>query len=215
LSFAVPQAGGTNYLVDTRNAQEVTFTTSGSLGETVSGGLVLNIVPRTGSNVFSGSAFANYANGSLQGSNYTQALQSAGLKSPNPLIKLYDTDGTFGGPIQKDRLWFFGTERLQGFSQYINSLYYNENAGNPNAFLYVPDLSRPAFEDHTWENTTLRLTWQASDRNKINAFWDEQIICPHCENGGLNANALYSPEATPGVTSIPASFLSSRASRRT
>ena len=56
LSFAVPQAGGTNYLVDTRNAQEVTFTTSGSLGETVSGGPVLNIVPRTGGNTFSGSA---------------------------------------------------------------------------------------------------------------------------------------------------------------
>jgi hypothetical protein len=195
LSFAVPQAGGTNYLVDTRNAQEVTFTTSGSLGETVAGGPVLNIIPRTGGNTFSGSAFANYAGSSFQGSNYTLALQNEGLKSPNPLIKLYDTDGALGGPIQKDRLWFFATERLQGFSQDINSLYYNENAGNPSSYLYAPDLSRPAFEDHTWENTTLRLTWQASPRNKINAFWDEQIICPSCENGGLNANALFSPEA--------------------
>ena len=92
-------------------------------------------------------------------------------------------------------MWFFATERLQGFSQYINSSYYNQNAGNPNSFLYAADLSRPAFEDHTWENTTLRLTWQASNRNKINIFWDEQIICPSCENGGLNANALFSPEA--------------------
>jgi hypothetical protein len=42
------QAGGTNYLTDTRNAQEVTLTTSSSLGEVESGGPVMNIVPRHG-----------------------------------------------------------------------------------------------------------------------------------------------------------------------
>ena len=97
--------------------------------------------------------------------------------------------------MKKDRLWFFGTERLQGSKTYISSLYYNKNAGNPNAWTYVPDFSRQGFEDHTWENTTMRLTWQAAARHKINVFWDEQIICPNCENGGLNANALFSPEA--------------------
>ena len=195
LSFAVPQAGGTNYLVDTRNAQEVTFTTSGSLGEVESGGPVLNVIPRTGGNTFSGTGFANWANSSLQGSNYTQELKDAGLTSPNPLIKLYDVSGAIGGPLKKDRLWFFATERAQGSSTYISSLYYNKNAGLANAWTYAPDLNRQGFEDHTWENTTLRLTWQASPRHKINVFWDEQIICPNCKNGGLNANALFSPEA--------------------
>jgi len=47
ISIAVPQAGGTNYLTDTRNAQEVSFTTSGSLGEVESGGPVMNIVPKS------------------------------------------------------------------------------------------------------------------------------------------------------------------------
>ena len=50
ISIAVPQAGGTNYLTDTRNAQEVSFTTSGSLGEVESGGPVMNIVPKSGGN---------------------------------------------------------------------------------------------------------------------------------------------------------------------
>jgi hypothetical protein len=195
LSFAVPQAGGTNYLVDTRNAQEVNFTTSGSLGEIESGGPVLNVIPRTGGNMFSGTAFGNVADSSMQGSNFTQELKDAGLASPNPLIKLYDVSGAFGGPLKKDRLWFFATERLQGSSSYISGLYYNKNAGDPNAWTYVPDFSRQAYEDHTWENTTLRLTWQATPRHKFNVFWDEQIICPNCENGGLNANPLFSPEA--------------------
>jgi len=195
LSFAVPQAGGTNYLVDTRNAQEVTFTTSGSLGEIESGGPVLNIVPRTGGNTFSGTVFANYASSWMQGSNFTQELKDAGLTAPNPLIKLYDVSGAAGGPLKKDRVWFFATERVQGSSNYISNSYYNKNAGIPSAWTYVPDPTRQGFEDHVWENTTLRLTWQATPRHKFNVFWDEQIICPNCENGGLNANALFSPEA--------------------
>src|SRR5262249_6077146 len=44
ISIAVPQAGGTNYLTDTRNAQEVTFTVTGSMGEVESGGPVMNII---------------------------------------------------------------------------------------------------------------------------------------------------------------------------
>ncbi len=50
ISIAVPQAGGTNYLTDTRNAQEVTFTVSGSMGEVESGGPVMNIIPKSGGN---------------------------------------------------------------------------------------------------------------------------------------------------------------------
>src|SRR5438128_1460789 len=38
------------YIADVGNAQEVTFTTSGGLGETETGGLTMNIVPKTGGN---------------------------------------------------------------------------------------------------------------------------------------------------------------------
>jgi hypothetical protein len=93
LSIAVPQAGGTNYLTDTRNAQEVAFTTSGSTAEVESGGPVMNIIPRTGGNTMSGNAYGSWANNALQGSNYTDELKAAGLAAPNPLIKLYDFSG--------------------------------------------------------------------------------------------------------------------------
>jgi hypothetical protein len=195
LSIAVPQAGGTNYLTDTRNAQEVTFTTSGSLGEVESGGPVMNIIPRTGGNTIQGNAYGAWANNDLQGSNYTQALKDAGLTAPSPLIKTYDFSGALGGPIIKDRIWFFGTGRTQGNSSYIPSLYYNKNAGDPNAWLYVPDTSRQAFVDKTWDNVNLRLTSQLTPRNKLNLFWDEQYVCTSCENGGNYANAVTSPEA--------------------
>ncbi|HET9831990.1 MAG TPA: carboxypeptidase-like regulatory domain-containing protein [Vicinamibacterales bacterium] len=198
LSIAVPQAGGTNYLTDTRNSQEVNFTTQGSTAEVESGGPVMNIVPRAGGNSISGNGFASWANDKLQGSNYSQELQAAGLAAPNPLVKIYDFNGAVGGPVRKDQIWFFTTARSQGSSSYI-PVFYNKNAGNPNAWLYVPDLSHQAVNDKTWVNGSARLTMQLSPRNKLNLFWDEQNVCSiswaKCENGGNYANALFSPEA--------------------
>ena len=198
LSIAVPQAGGTNYLTDTRNSQEVNFTTQGSTAEVESGGPVMNIVPRSGGNSLSGNAFASWANDKLAGSNYSQDLKDAGLAAPNPLVRMYDFNGAVGGPIRKDQIWFFTTARSQGSSSYI-PVFYNKNAGNPNAWLYVPDFSHQAVNDKTWVNGSARLTMQLSPRNKLNLFWDEQNVCSiswaKCENGGNYANALFSPEA--------------------
>jgi hypothetical protein len=191
ISIAVPQAGGTNYLTDPRNSQEVNFTTSGSLGEVESGGPVMNIVPKSGGNKLSASAFASWANGDLQGNNIGDLK---GI-TPSPLIKSYDLSGAAGFPIKQDRLWFFGTARGQGNSAYITNMYYNLNAGNPNAWLYSPDKSRQAFNDKTWANASGRITAQVTPRNKVNVFWDEQQVCKSCENGGNYANATTSPEA--------------------
>ena len=83
----------------------MSFTTSGGLGEAETAGAVMNIVPKTGGNRFTGSFFASGANSSLQASNYTQALKDAGLTAPNPLRKVYDVDGAYGGPIVRDKLW--------------------------------------------------------------------------------------------------------------
>jgi hypothetical protein len=194
ISIAVPQAGGTNYLTDTRNAQEVTFTVSGSMGEVESGGPVMNIIPRSGGNRVSGSFYGAWANGDLQSSNLNDELKKFGV-TPSPLIKTYDASGAVGAPIVKDRLWFFGTLRGQGNSAYITNMYYNKNAGDPSKWLYEPDYSRQAFNDKTWDNGSGRITAQITPRNKVNVFWDEQKVCTGCENGGNYANATTSPEA--------------------
>ena len=52
--------------------------TSGGLGEAETAGVVLNVIPREGSNTFSGSFAFSGANDSMQGSNYTQKLKDAG-----------------------------------------------------------------------------------------------------------------------------------------
>jgi hypothetical protein len=189
-------AGVSNYQVDVANAQELTFTLSGGLGESETGGPTMNVVPRTGGNAFTGSLFFSGANGAMQGNNVTPELRDLGLRDPNELIKTWEANGALGGPILRDRLWFFFSTKRQITRLYVSGMYYNKNEGDPNAWTYEPDLTRRAMYDGTWLNVPLRLTWQASPRNKFNIFWDEQAMCLECEAGG---SPTVAPEASGGT----------------
>ena len=182
LNIGTPVGGNQppQYVADIGNAQEVTFTTSGGLGEAETAGLVMNVVPKTGGNTISGAVYFSGTGEKLQSDNFTQELKDAGLAAPTPFSKVYDLNGAFGGPIKKDRVWYFVNARTQGSTRTVASMYYNQNAGDPTKWTYVPDLSQPAYSDRTWENVSGRVTWQATARNKIGGFWDEQSICRKC-----------------------------------
>jgi hypothetical protein len=99
LLISVPQGSSSNYFSDSRNSQEISVTVAGSLGETESGGPVLNMVPRTGGNRLSGSFYGGWGPESLQGTNLTAALKAAGAVAPTPLTKNYDFSAAVGGPL--------------------------------------------------------------------------------------------------------------------
>ncbi len=48
------------------------------------------------------------------GTNYTQDLKDRGLTTPGANTKIWDFNLGVGGPIKKDRMWFFGTLRDEG-----------------------------------------------------------------------------------------------------
>jgi hypothetical protein len=189
---AVGGSGTSFYVVDIGNSQEVTFSTSGGLAEAETGGPLMNVVPRQGGNDIRGTLFGNFANSSMQSSNYTDALKNAGLLAPNQLQKIWDVNASIGGPIRKDRLWYYLGGRSQGNRKLVEGMYYNKNAGDPTKWTYDPDLAKQATDDGTWKNVSLRLTLQATPRNKVNLFWDEQDLCVSCIGG---ATATTSPEA--------------------
>jgi Carboxypeptidase regulatory-like domain len=182
LNISNPPGGNQppNYTADIGNAQEVTMTTSGGLGETETAGLTLNIVPKQGGNRLSGLFFVSGFSEGMQSDNFTDELKTRGATQPAPTSRVYDVNFAGGGPIVKDRLWYYMSVRAQGSRQNILNVFYNQNAGNPNAWTYVPDFSKPAYYDRTWENYTPRITWQASSRNKFSFSWDEQPVCRSC-----------------------------------
>jgi hypothetical protein len=186
------------YVADVGNAQEVNFITSGGLGESETAGLVMNIVPKTGGNSTEGAIYFSGTGEHLQSSNYSEELRLRGLPAATPISKVYDLNAAFGGPIKKDRIWFFVNARTQGSTRITANQFFNKNAGDPTKWLYVPDFSRPGFSDRTWENISGRVTWQVTPRNKIGGFWDEQSVCRKCSGAttGLASPAqVVSPEA--------------------
>jgi len=202
LNISNPPGGNQppNFTADIGNAQEVTMLTSGGLGEFETAGLTMNIVPKQGGNRFSGLAFVSGFSEGMQSDNFTPELQARGATQPTPVTRVYDVNTSAGGPILVDRLWYYFTFRVQGQRQNTQNVFYNLNAGNPNAWTYVPDLSRPAFSDRTWENYTPRITWQINARNKLTGSWDEQPVCRRCSGttsltGSPNFFFPTSPEA--------------------
>jgi hypothetical protein len=139
--------------------QETTVQTAALGAEVSAGGPHLNLIPREGGNTYSGATYLGYTDNAFQSNNLGDLL-SRGLQTPDAVSKIYDVNLSVGGPLKRDKLWFFGSYR---------------NVGNDNivANSFYPD-GRPGIYDQRVRNYTLRLTWQASRRNKLTAYEDYQ-----------------------------------------
>jgi hypothetical protein len=180
--------GVSGYSVDTSNVQEITFRTSGGLGEAETGGPYMNIVPKTGGNSFKGSASFQASGSGLQSYNLSDAQQAV-LSKPNTLLGLYDVEGGFGGPIKKDKLWFYYIGRTYGNSQSVTGMFANVNAGNANSWTYVADPTLQARNDGSTIVNSLRLTYQINQKSKLNLFGDYQKGCSGAAWIGTTAKA--------------------------
>jgi hypothetical protein len=198
--------GGGGQMPQVAAAQELVMTISGGLGEAETGGLVFNAVPREGSNKFTGQFNYSGSNDTLQGSNYTDALRTAGLRAPFELISLYDVSAMYGGRIKRDKLWFYGVYRQVGGERTVPGMFYNRNAGNPNSWVVDLDQSRQAFNNNLERQATIRLTWQATPRNKFNFHWSEQYNDANYGPGGGTATVTPEASTLPASTTVPTSL---------
>src|SRR6185503_16182780 len=105
--------GVSGYVPEVGNSQEVVFSLSGGLGEATTGGPQMNVVGKQGGNKFTGGVFISGTGSAFQGSNLTADVIAQGLTETNSLKRLWEINPSVGGPIIKDKLWFFGTFRYQ------------------------------------------------------------------------------------------------------
>jgi hypothetical protein len=198
--------------------QEMTVNTSGADASMAAGGVQLNYVPRDGGNTFRGLLFTTFANNAMQGQNYTRGTRDAsgactpvesldcrGLRTqPGELKETYDFNPGYGGPILRDKLWFFGTARWTRAVNYVPNEYPNQNfvVGQTNPLLlnrttlaYVPDVTKPLGTTYGgggdfWEQT-LRVSWQASEKDKIGVYYNnkKREYTNGAQNLGLESRA--------------------------
>ena len=181
------------------------MTVAGGMGESDRGGPASHH-PKTGGNRFSGSAFGSTAGKWSQGSNLDDRLRSVGITEPPGLIKNWDTNLAIGGPIKRDRLWFFNNLRSYGTHQDIPGLYANANALDPSKWSYLKDPNVKARSAGDKKIEAIRLTGQLTPRNKAGVYWEYQANCTGsalvntgdaCRKRGDDWIALGTPTTSP------------------
>ena len=190
--------GNSSYQINAAAVQEMVLQTTGISADTHADGAVVNVIPKEGGNTFSGILAGFYAGKGMESQNLTPELKEVGLTTSNSTLKLWDQSISLGGPIMRDRLWFFFAGRSWGFSRKHAGVYWNQSTfpgapptGQP-SFLTPPGAERKVVnfipfesqEDNRfsgrleWYDSYLsRITWQAADNHKFNFTYDEQRAC--------------------------------------
>ena len=190
-------SGNRTYSPNPAATAEITVETGGMSAESETGGVHINMVPKAGGNTFSGSFFSTMGHKNLQSANVTPALRARGVGAQPEIRKLFDVNGGVGGPVSKDRLWFFVAQRWFHTSSFLPGNYYNKRQGT---LFYEPDLSRPAYDDDYYGETSVRLTWQAAPRHKVDLSYINQANC-NCM--WAIQNGLVAPEAAGAHKYVP------------
>jgi hypothetical protein len=154
--------------------QEVSVEYAGAGADNNAPGVRVNAVPREGGNTFNGTLFINGATEGMVGSNFSDRLRAAGLRTLDAVHMLYDINPGFGGPLRRDKIWFYLSGRRAENSRWAADEFYNRNANDPNAWTYDPDLSRRVSNDSDVNDARLRLTWQATPRVKLGGLYAQQ-----------------------------------------
>ena len=197
-NYASGSIGGNSrqYFVNQGAMQEVVVETAGLSPEALSGGVTLNYVPKDGANTFSVYFNTSYSHHDLVQSNLTPELRAFGL-SEAKIKQVWDYNGGLGGPVFKDRLWFYTGHRWWGTQQYAPGNFTNGTHGTP---FYTPDASQAGFTNFHQEDHSLRLTWQAAPKHKITISDSIQKSCA-C-NWGVQYGTQ-APDAVMNLTYMP------------
>ena len=154
--------------------EEVVVSSGGFGAAAQTGGGIVNVVQREGGNIFSGSLHGDFANSGLQSSNLDDELRNRNARTEAEIRRRYDVAGGVGGPIRRSRLWFFAGIRRWETSSFQPNNYFNATQGT---MVYTPDLARPAYDQAYYTEANGKLTWQATQKQKVTFTYVTERNC--------------------------------------
>jgi hypothetical protein len=158
--------GGAGFYFDYASLEEAFLGTTGQSAEMPNPGVQSQFIARSGGNQFQGEYHLDWYNNSLQGSNLpdeyftpTRWNNTPIRPHSNEITSYYDHDINLGGPIKRDKLWYFGTYRRQ------------KNA------VAQPNFNFDKTFDTTLWNAVAKTTFQANQNNKFIGYyqWGQKI----------------------------------------
>jgi len=162
--------------------QEMSFSTAMESPEMGQPGMMMNLIPKDGGNEFHGSLFFNYTTEGFNDDNTSGLEEKYGVDlGTGKTLSFANLNGSFGGPIVKNKLWFHATgEYNRDHTSVINAF------GNKSTDLtyYVKDTNRPTVLDPWRGQGSIRLTWQATEKDKFTYHFDHQYdYTAHADSG--------------------------------
>jgi hypothetical protein len=138
----------------------------------------INFVSRSGTNQFRGSGRLYNTNERFQADNVDDAVRAAGAGSGNPIQNINDYGFEIGGPIMRDKLWYWGSYSKQNIEVGVNGFYLDtptcRPAGVPVSQIATVLGSTDAIRDclatdlTALDNYNAKLTWAPAANNKLN-----------------------------------------------
>ena len=190
--------GGYSIYMNPMSVEEVRLDIGSISAEREAGGVGIHFIPKEGGNTFSGSFFSTGTKEGMQSDNLPDVIRDFGLDAKSAVRAIWDLNAAFGGPIVKDKLWFYTAHRWWGNENFVAGTFFDLV---PDDWVYTPDLSRQALEVKHQRSNNIRFTWQADERNKFNLYYDNQYQCLCYQ--GIAGSGLYgggrggtAPEAT-------------------
>lgn len=160
-------------------SQEMVYQTAGGSAETQTGGITMNLVPKDGGNQFKGGAKWARSPASWQGDNLTDELRAKGVTGVDKIAHFEEFNVELGGPIVKNKLWFFGAFRQAYYDKPIANTFVTDGSqAYPQAYARCaanPGSCEQGVSDEKMANPIVRLTWQVSERNKFAVYMDRAL----------------------------------------
>lgn len=139
--------------------EEAQITTAAKGAEAMNPGLTMNLIVKSGSNTLKGVGSANYQSGDFQSNNITPELLGRGYApGVNKFTKYQDYYAEIGGPILKDRLWFYASHRDASSGNFIPG------------FIRLADRKQVEFYTKL-QDPTGKVTYQVTQNNKIEGMF--------------------------------------------
>jgi hypothetical protein len=159
--------------------QEAVYQTAGGSAETLTGGVNMNLVPKDGGNEWRGGFKFTKSPASWQGDNLTDRLRGLGVTGVDRIANFYEVNVEQGGPLLRNRLWFYGAFRKAQYDKPIaNTFVTPSNVPFPQGFAQCASGAvqcEQGVSDEKMDNPIVRLTWQMSERNKFAAYMDRAL----------------------------------------
>jgi hypothetical protein len=187
--------------------EEMTINTGGVDVTQQTGGVGINLVTKSGTDTFRGTARFYDTNHRVESQNITDAQRAQGATSGNPIQDIQDYGLEAGGPLKKGRAWIWGSFGKQVVDVGVINFYQPTTAcapikANPGTFS-IEDVNNCLNTDETLLKTTnLKAEVQLFSGNKLSLFNNFSAK----DRNARNASDVNPIETTQRQGAVPSAF---------